>query len=97
MQNNQQRNDSKRVALDVVYLLLALCLIIILFCMTLIHSIKLLLLLYSARGTRPKPERETREERKEMMESISAEQSATVDELVEACIKAFGWSLFTFI
>lgn len=27
-----------------------------------------------------------------MMESILSEQSATVDELVEACIQAFGWS-----
>lgn len=26
------------------------------------------------------------------MESILSEQSATVDELVEACIQAFGWS-----
>lgn len=26
------------------------------------------------------------------MESISSEQSATVDELLEACIQAFGWS-----
>lgn len=26
------------------------------------------------------------------MESILSEQSATVDELLEACIQAFGWS-----
>lgn len=32
-------------------------------------------------------------ERKGTMESILSEQSATVDELVEICIQAFGWSL----
>lgn len=36
---------------------------------------------------------ETGKTEEEMMESIMSEQSATVDELVEACIQAFGLSL----
>lgn len=35
-------------------------------------------------------ERREKTERSGTMESVSAEQSATVDELVEACIQAFG-------
>lgn len=30
--------------------------------------------------------------RRGTMESVPLEQSATVDELLEACIQAFGWS-----
>lgn len=50
----------------------------------------------SGRATRVKTgERETRGKKqrgKGAMESILSEQSATVDELLEACIQAFGWS-----
>lgn len=50
----------------------------------------------SGRATRVKTgERETGEKTqrgKGTMESILSEQSATVDELLEACIQAFGWS-----
>lgn len=41
------------------------------------------------REKRTQPEKPDNERR---MESILSEQSATVDELVEACIQAFGWS-----
>lgn len=44
--------------------------------------------------TRQRETTEPRREREGTMESILSEQSATVDELVEACIQAFGWSQF---
>lgn len=44
--------------------------------------------------TRQRETTQTRRERKGTMESILSEQSATVDELVEACIQAFGWFIW---
>lgn len=76
---------------------LPLCLVMTLFFFGSPLILSFHLVLCSVRGARVKPERESdtqggKPERNGTMESILSEQSATVDELVEACIQAFGWS-----